>query len=163
MFYSYRSDPEVCRYQGFDVFDEQMARRFIAEQSQMPMMAVGEWVNIGVEDRETGRLLGDVAVHQLAKNDQLVELGYTIHPAEQGRGIATEALRVLLTELFMHHAIHKVVAEVDVRNEASYRLLERLGFEREAHMREGFYDPTDEAWFDEYWYGLLARDFSPTR
>ncbi|MEL6533897.1 MAG: GNAT family N-acetyltransferase [Bacteroidota bacterium] len=158
VFFEYRSDPAVCRYQGFEVFDEEMARQFLEEQSQLPIALHGNWVNVGVEDQVSGQLVGDIATHILEKNEQLVELGYTIHPAQQGRGYATEALRLMLKTLFGTQHIHKAIAEVDVRNPASYQLLERVGFQREAHFRQSFYDPQDQAWFDEFVYGLLASE-----
>ncbi|HAA19827.1 MAG TPA: GNAT family N-acetyltransferase [Cytophagales bacterium] len=160
VFLESRADPAVCRYQGFEVFDEEMAHSFLEEQSQMPLAVHGTWVNVAVEDQASGQLVGDVATHILEKNEQLVELGYTIHPARQGQGYATEALRLMLKTLFRAHHIHKAIAEVDIRNPASFRLLERVGFQREAHFRKSFYDPQDQAWFDEYVYGLLASEFT---
>ena len=159
VFLEYRSDPAVCRYQGFEVFDRAMAVGFLQQQSQMPLLMEGDWVNVAVADAATDALLGDVAVHGLDKHPQLVELGYTIHPAQQGKGYAKEALQVLLQELFLGLSIHKAIAEVDPRNEPSWRLLEALGFRREGHLKEGFFDEEDGTWVDEYLYGLLAREF----
>ena len=53
-----------------------------------------------------------------------------------GQGYATEAANAMLDLAFGPGDIHRVAARCDVRNEASWRLMERLGMRREAHFRE---------------------------
>ena len=59
--------------------------------------------------------------------------------------------------LFEDRGKHKVTADCDTRNDGSWRLLERLGFTREAELRAAFRD--GDGWGDEYVYGLLADEW----
>jgi len=86
------------------------------------------------------------------------EVGVTFAPAHQGSGLATEALRAVVTTLFEQHGIHRVYAETDDRNVAVHRLLERLGFRREARLVEA-------DWFKDEWttlcvYAVLRREWA---
>ena len=60
------------------------------------------------------------------------EIGYIACAGRQRQGVATECTRALAHHLFMADNARKLTAEVDVENVASVRLLERLGFVREA-------------------------------
>ena len=159
-FIAYRKDPDVCRYQGFDPFTEEKAIKFIEEQSKADFDLVGDWMQIGIESLQDHRLIGDCAVKFRLATPQLVELGYTINPQFQRKGFATEAIKMLLQHLFQAQKVHKAIAQVDPRNEASLKLLERLGFVLEGKFRQHFYDDIDQRWVDEWQYGLLKTDFN---
>lgn len=88
------------------------------------------------------------------------EVGVTFAPAHQGTGLATEALKAVITELFKSHGLHRVYAEADDRNVAVHRLLERLGLRCEARLVEA-------DWFKGEWttlrvYAVLSREWSRT-
>ncbi|WP_410962615.1 GNAT family N-acetyltransferase, partial [Salmonella sp. SAL4358] len=68
------------------------------------------------------------------------EVGITLAPASQGRGIAREALGALITSLFEQRGMHRVLAHADDRNVAVHRLLEHLGMRCEARL-------VDADWF----------------
>ena len=65
------------------------------------------------------------------------EIGVTLAQASQGKGLATEALTAVVTELFEQLGMHRVFAEADDRNVPVRRLLERLGFRCEARPSRG--------------------------
>lgn len=83
------------------------------------------------------------------------EIGYIVTMQAQGQGVARECTEALITHLWAEGA-RKLTAEVDTRNTASVRLLESLGFTREAHFRE--HDATHVGMCDIYWYGKLRSD-----
>ena len=64
--------------------------------------------------------------------------------------------------LIFRDGAHRVYAECDPRNLPSWRLLERLGFRREAHFRQNLYFRKDAGgapiWKDTYVYALLESD-----
>ncbi len=67
-----------------------------------------------------------------------VELGYSVLPAYQGQGYATEAAAALIAWAFSHAAVNRVVAEVSPAHVASIRVLEKNGFTRgEVHSPKG--------------------------
>lgn len=158
-FLEYRSDPAVLRYQSMSPMTKEEAARFIESQAHKSLGMEGSYQQIGVEGKSEGRLVGDCALRLQAGEPRIAEIGYTINPRYQGQGYATEAVGALIGELFSGMGVHKAVALVDARNPASFRVLEKLGFSREKHLRKSYYDEVDGAWFDEYWYGLLRREW----
>lgn len=153
----YRSDPEVVRYQSFEPFTREMSETFVKEQAGLIFHKAGQWVQIGFELKESGQLVGDCAVKKLEHEPQIVEIGYTIAREHQRKGFAKEGLTGLLSFLFLEKDIHKVQALVDVRNEASIKFLEKLGFAKEAHFRQNYWE--DGEWWDEVQYALLQSEF----
>ncbi len=63
---------------------------------------------------------------------RLAEVGFILHPDHWGQGLATEALSAAIPHVFATLAVEALTAEVDPRNAASLRVLDRLGF-RETH------------------------------
>ena len=158
-FAAYRSDPDVARYQSWDTpYATADGDRLVAAQQRVDFGAPGSWVQVAAVDRATGALRGDCAVRVLADQPRTVEVGVTFAPASQGSGLATEALRAVVTRLFEDHDIHRVHAETDDRNLAVHRLFERLGFRCEARLVEA-------DWFKGEWstlrvYAVLRREWA---
>ena len=88
---------------------------------------------------------------------EVAEVGYIMVPGHEGQGIARECLTALLTHLFRAENYHRIFADVDPRNRASNRLLEALGFTREAHIRDAM--KTHIGWCDSWLWGLLAEEW----
>ena len=83
------------------------------------------------------------------------EIGYITCKDRQGEGVARECTAALVAHLF-DTGTRKLTAEVDAENIPSIRLLERLGFTREAHFRQ--HETTHKGLCDVLVYGLLAAD-----
>lgn len=84
------------------------------------------------------------------------EMGYWIRPERQGEGYATETARLGRRYAFDERGLHKLQARVLAGNDASRRVLEKVGFEQRAHLRDHYY--VDGAYVDAYLFGLLAGD-----
>lgn len=90
------------------------------------------------------------------------ELGWAINPDHAGHGYATEAVRELLRLCFEDLGLRRVVANCFAGNEASWRLMERVGMRREAHaVRESLHRSGE--WLDGYGYALLADEWRDQR
>jgi RimJ/RimL family protein N-acetyltransferase len=86
------------------------------------------------------------------------ELGWVLDPAYGGRGYATEAVRALLRVCFEDLGLRRVVALCFYDNEASWRLMERVGMRREAHnVRDSLHRSGE--WIDGLVYALLAEEW----
>ena len=116
-----------------------------------------------------GRLIGDFMLKvedawaQAEVADQArgrqAELGWVLDPAFTGHGYATEAARGLLRVCFEDLGVHRVVAGCFVDNDASWRLMERIGMRRESHtLRDGLH--RSGQWLDGYTYGVLAEEWA---
>ena len=84
-----------------------------------------------VETKDTHKMIGNV---YMGKRDfNTIEMGYVFNRNYWGHGYAAESCRAPIDDAFAK-GIHRIYAECDSQNENSWRLLERLGFEREAHL-----------------------------
>lgn len=77
---------------------------------------------------ERGAVVGTAGFKGPPDADGAVELGYGLVPGARGRGLATEAVGALLAWAFADSRVRTVVAHTEARNEASVRVLAKLGF-----------------------------------
>ena len=119
---------------------------------------------------ETARVIGDFMLRredawaQLEVADQAqgsqVELGWVLDPGHTGHGYATEAVRELLRYCFEELGVRRVVANCFLDNDASWRLMERVGMRREVHaVRESLH--RSGRWLDTVAYAVLADEWPP--
>jgi ribosomal-protein-alanine N-acetyltransferase len=134
---AYRTDSEVGRYQGWEPMSDAEAAAMIAEMAAAPCPTLGDWVQIAIADAETDALLGDIGLH-VSDSGEEAELGITLSPHAQGRGLAQEAARALIAGLAADTAVRRLVGITDARNAPSARLLERLGMTFEAEEETVF-------------------------
>jgi RimJ/RimL family protein N-acetyltransferase len=150
---AYRSDPDVHRYQGWDRTDPRGIRMEIEEMAGRAPGEPGGWVQLSLERREDEELVGDVGLAPADGELGVIKVGYTVAPAFQRRGYATEAVGALVDYVFDTLGAEIVRAYASAENEPSIRVAERVGMrlvERIEH-REG----------DEVWFGVryeLRRD-----
>ena len=114
---------------------------------------------IAIVLKENRKLIGNL---YLGKRDfETRELGYVFNRRYWGCGYAKESCNTLIEATFAA-GIHRIYAECDPDNEASWRLLESLGFAREAHLKKNVYFWKDEhgnpIWKDTFIYSLLKEE-----
>jgi RimJ/RimL family protein N-acetyltransferase len=87
------------------------------------------------------------------------ELGWVLDPGHRGHGYATEAVRELLRHCLDDLGLHRVTASCFLANDASWRLMERVGMRREAHaVRESLH--RSGRWLDTVAYAALADEWT---
>ena len=148
-FFELMSSPAVVRFEPYGVMNLEEVRRELEHRT-------GNEEFTAVILRNTGKLIGNV---YLGRRDfDALELGFLLHEHYWGKGLAQEACRALIKEAFTN-GVHRIHAECDPENTASWRLLERLGFTREGHMKQNVYFRRDDLgrpiWKDTYLYSLL--------
>ena len=156
-FHNYRSNPEVTKYQGFDVMTIEQAEEFIKDNSTKHFGKAGEWVQYGIENSETKQLIGDCAIKLDQYDTRIAEIGITISHLEQKKGYAKEVLIGVLIFLFDTKEIHRVVEIVDAENTASINLLKSTGFKQEGHFIENIF--FKGRWGSEFQYAMLKREW----
>lgn len=102
-----------------------------------------------------GRVVGKVGFWRLP------EVGYILDPGVWGRGLATEALGAVIQSVLTERPELELTADVDPRNAASIRLLERLGFRRTSAAEQTF--EIDGVWVDSLYFALTKRDWPGRR
>lgn len=155
-FHAYRSNPEVTRYQGFDVMSLEQARQFITDNANVSGKP-GQWVQYAIEAFSSAQLVGDCALLIREHEPDTAEIGMTLAPGEQGKGYAREALEGLMDLLFRAKGIRRIVETVDAENTACVRLLERAGFRREGYFIENIF--FKGKWGSEFQYAMLRREW----
>lgn len=125
-FQAYRRDEELGRYQGWLSTPDEQARTFLAEMSEAPFPNPGHWVQVGIAEPGSQRLIGDIGVF-LDLGATRAEIGFTLARIAQGRGVATAVLRVVIDLIFEHSTAGRVIGITDARNLPSMRLMERVG------------------------------------
>jgi RimJ/RimL family protein N-acetyltransferase len=124
-FAAYRADPVLARFQGWSPMSLDEAREFIASMQTQPMLEPDNWIQLAIANAADDDLLGDIGLCLHEAGD--AEIGFTLRQEAQGKGSAIEALRGLARELLRLPAVARIVGITDERNEASIRVLERLG------------------------------------
>lgn len=89
----------------------------------------------------------------------LAEIGYALTSEFQGRGVMSQALQILVADLYLATPLERLEARCAVGNVASQRVLEKIGFRREGLLR-GYFQ-LDGARVDNYLYSLLRGDLLP--
>ncbi|MFZ1705149.1 MAG: GNAT family protein [Saprospiraceae bacterium] len=156
-FHFYRSNPEVTKYQGFDVFTIEQAQQFIEKNINKSFGKPGDWVQYGIENKNTKRIIGDCAIKLDQDDIRMAEIGITISHIEQQKGYAKEVMVAILHFLFNLKHFHRVVEIVDVENIASIQLLHSLGFRQEGHFIENIF--FKGKWGSEYQFALLKKEW----
>ncbi len=88
----------------------------------------GGWFVVLSDDSPEGRVVGDLGTFGPPDDEGVVEIGYGLAAPYRGRGIGTEAVGTFVDWLVTVPGVRRVVARVEVGNEASRRLLARIGF-----------------------------------
>jgi len=157
-FLAYRNDPEVAKYQGWGLpYPREKGEAFIAFMKERIALKQGGWIQFAIALKDTDELIGDLGCYIKEDDIRQARIGFTIAAKHWRKGYMSEVTPCLLEYLFEDMDIHRVVADCDVDNVASYRTLEKLGFRREAHFVESYL--VNGVYASEYHYGLLQREW----
>jgi RimJ/RimL family protein N-acetyltransferase len=148
--------PEVYAFEPGEPIDEATARGMAEERSRGSAF-------LAVELRDERTMVGHLWFDRIEPASmETWELGYIFNPRHQRRGYATEAVRAVVAHAFSSLRVHRVVANCNPDNVASWRVLEKAGFVQEARLRRNTWFRRDAAgdplWQDTCVYGLLAED-----
>ena len=121
----------------------------------------GQLLQWALTQPDQDRLLGTVTLYGFARDHARCELGFALHPAYWGQGLACDATRTAIAHAISSLAIQRIEADVDPANRSSLRLLESLGFVREGLARERY--RLGGGTQDSVMLGLLAREYIAER
>lgn len=145
-YYDYQRLPETARflYGEARTYAQCMAR--IAKYVEAPFDGPGDWATFAVERKSEPGLIGEMALKwndggkpEGPAPERFGEIGWTMAPAAQGQGFATEAARAVLELALDRLNFHRMEARLDARNSASAAICERLGMQREGVLRDNMY------------------------
>ena len=150
------SHPEVMRYWSWPPWTEK-------DQAQQMLLSAhdgyntGNALQLGIERLTDQVLIGSCSLFHFNLPSRRAEIGYILGRPYWGFGYMHEALQTLLRYAFLTLDLNRLEADIDPRNQASAKTLERLGFQQEGYLRERWI-VNDEV-SDTALYGLLRREW----
>jgi RimJ/RimL family protein N-acetyltransferase len=154
--YGIFSHPEVMRYWSYPPWTELSQAQGWLTRVQEGYDS-GTALQLGIELQADLALVGTCTLFQFHAASRRAEMGYALGRPYWGAGYMHEALQAFVGYAFLTLELNRLEADIDPRNRASARTLERLGFQKEGHLRERWI-VNDEV-SDTDLYGLLNRDW----
>ena len=135
-------------------YDESMALAWIGTHAERAERDEG--ISLAVADRTTGAIVGAAGL-AINRAHRRGELGYWVGAEQWGRGYATEASRAVIDYAFGPLDLARVVAHCLTRNPGSRRVMEKLGMQLEARLRQHMvkWDVAEDIWI----YGILREEW----
>ena len=150
------SHPEVARYWSSPPFTE-MAQAEKRIEDALKHYADDTAYPFAVVRIEDNQFIGNCTLFSLHRQNRRAEVGYVLARPYWGHGYMHEAMTAMLDCAFNDMKLHRLEADIDPRNAASARTLERLGFQKEGLLRERWI--VGEEVSDSALYGLLASEW----
>ena len=154
----YHSDPDSIRFIPWDQRD----RAFVVDWLTRAVTYVGikegqPGLLLAMVEKSSGKVIGQLNSAMTDDANQTADIGYISHPDWRGQGFVNEALTGLIDYLFNEEKVHRIVADIDIRNLDSIKVVERLCFRREATFIEN--DFLKGEWCSMHLYALLSREW----
>jgi RimJ/RimL family protein N-acetyltransferase len=152
---AHEQDPRIMRW----IRDQQPIEAIRARVQSILSPWTGEegaFLVMAVTTHDNDAMLGIVVARFASVADATMEVGYRLHPDVYRRGYAFEAMSHWNAFLCDEMSVRKLTAWIVAPNEASRRLIEKLGFQREAEFREHMH--LGGEWVDVLVYGQIARE-----
>ena len=158
----YLSDAEVAKYEYWEPFTSREAVRQTTEaESAVEPGQEARWLELAIVLRAEQKVIGTIGIKVLSRQHRFGEVGWTLNSRYQGHGYATEAANAILQFGFNELDLFWLISFCDVRNSASYRLMERLGKHRLAQFKKNKLAKGE--WRDEFVYSILAPGWQAMR
>ncbi|MET7617544.1 GNAT family protein [Streptomyces sp. NPDC005408] len=148
-------DPEVRKYTGaiHAVFDEQQLRTVYAARAHQ-----ADRLDLAVIDKDSGELVGEAVLYEWDEHNRSCTFRTLLGPQGRGRGLGTEATRLMVGHGFEQLRLHRISLYVFTFNPRAQRVYEKVGFvaegiERETLLQEG-------EWVDAVRMSLLDREWA---
>jgi len=152
-----RSDDRVTKYLDRDnhkTVDESGTMIQAIIQSYKDKAGI-TWI---IREKASFEVLGYAGFWNLVRENVRAEIGYALKPEYWGKSYMSEILLKVIEFGFNEFKLHSIVGNVNPENKRSIKLLEKLGFKKEAHFREDYL--YNGKYLDSEIFCLLETDFS---
>jgi RimJ/RimL family protein N-acetyltransferase len=156
---AFAAHPSVSRATPEIKATEAGVKHYIDQQNACQPFEMGKCFDLAIELKEEKRVIGLVSA--VRREHEQMEIGYALAVEYRGQGLATEAAEALVAYGFDILKLHRISARTGKHNTRSWRLMERIGMHREAHLRESH--QVNGEWDDEFIYAILAGEWKETR
>ena len=152
-----RSNDDIMRYMD-------VPRHYSISDSKKLIQSIEEsyinekGINWAIIQKQSNVFLGYIGFIRITSEHCRAELGYALKPEYWGKGYMYEAINRLVKFGFEEMKLHSVEANVNPMNERSKKVLERVGFKKEAYFRENYL--FNGNFLDSVIYSLLEKDLT---
>ena len=155
----YCSNPAVTRYTLFETHQSLDDARWFAGEFTRSRYVSREPDPFGMvlKTDPLRTVVGCLGAHWASQPNLTMEFGYSLAEPFWGRGLVAEAAGAVLRYVFEEYAVERVQARVFVGNDASERVLQKLGFTREGVLRSLIL--RRGRWWDIVMYSLLRAEW----
>jgi ribosomal-protein-alanine N-acetyltransferase len=109
-------------------------------------------------EKKDGTKIGWIAFfYNLDPVGKTLEIGYSLISSERGKGYCTEAAQIMVDYLFLSKEAPCIQAITHIKNTASQRVLEKVGFRREGIMRKRSFVRGE--WTDMVLFSILREEW----
>jgi ribosomal-protein-alanine N-acetyltransferase len=145
------SQDQIMRYRGADIFrSTSEALQLIQQFKKRFTLREGIRWGLALKGKEEN-LLGTAGLKNIQWQHFRAEIGYELSPEFWNQGLMTEALHCITAYSLSEQSLRTLEANISPDNHASARVLDKLGFVKEAHYRENYYY---KGWWDSAIYTL---------
>ena len=160
------TDPEVLRLTGSVTSSAEVAAQpTTADERTREWYAtratVDDRLDLAVVDRGSGAVVGEVVLNEYDAVSGAANFRTLIGPAGRGRGLGTEAARLILRYGFEVLGLHRIGLDVFAFNPRARRVYEKVGFVVEGVKRDAF--RFDGEYVDEIWMAILEEEWARHR
>ena len=99
----------------------------------------GAFWDFGLTFRDTGKFIGTCGITSFDEEKNSIEIGYVLSPDFWGMGLATEAAKTVMTYCFETFGVDSIFAKFLEGNNASMRVMQKLGMTLEGIYRNSMY------------------------
>lgn len=132
----YGSVPEFSQFEPWGPNSIEDTRKFIAESVAQAVTPNRYKYELAVCLKEGDRQIGGCGIRREGQSSSVANLGWAINPEFQNKGYCTEAAKAIIGFGFKTLGLQVIYATCDVRNSASFRVMEKLGMKRVGHFEK---------------------------
>jgi RimJ/RimL family protein N-acetyltransferase len=153
----YESDPEVVRYQTFNIFTPEESRDYIQRCMSDAQALTRRTYDLAITIQGDDIVVGRIGLHLSHPELGQATVWYLLRRDLWGQGYMTEALASMLDLAFKELKLRRVIADTDPANAGSIRVLEKVGFRQESHHIENIW--IKGKWCDTLGFAILDREW----
>ena len=151
------ADPDVTRLTGsHGEIGEEKARQWYRTRKYQT-----DRLDLAIVDKASGEVVGEAVLNDWDPDNQSCNFRILIGAAGQGRGLGTEATRLIVEYGLEEIGLHRISLGVYAFNPRAQRAYEKAGFKVEGVLRDALL--WDGEWVDEIIMAVLAPDWEALR
>ena len=148
-------------------FDDPEVRRLTGSHGELAEHRVREWLrtrseqtdrlDLAIVDKSTGTVVGEAVLNEWDEPNRSCSFRILIGPDGRGRGLGTEATRLIVGYGFEQLGLHRISLWVHAFNPRAHRVYEKVGFVTEGVLREALF--WDGEWVDSTVMAIIASEW----